>query len=628
MLQRRKKLHHARKKRGLLFKLLLILVVFVGILGVYSFIQYRKINASGRKVITTARTMKDSLKSNDIDVVNAKVVELKNNFASFQKDARGIYFMRYIPIAGAYVSDFRAGVEAGDEMMKASLLGLEAITPYADLIGFKKGGTSFADKSADDRIQTAVLTLDKVLVKVDDIAVHVDKAQQYIDTIDANRYPEKIGDTFVRGRITQVKDQFDTMATLFVDAKPLIKQFPQIMGSEKEKTYIVLFQNDAELRPTGGFLTAYAVFKINKGKIQALRSKDIYDLDSTISKRPKVPEKILQYHTNVNQFFIRDSNLSPDFEESMKLFDSLYQNSSAKIAYDGIFAVDTKVLVDTLQVLGDTEVRGTTFSSQIDKRCDCPQVIYKLLDEIDRPVNYIKEDRKGILGDLLYVLMQKALGFSPSQYWGPLSQEMLKNMSEKHILVYLKDENMQKAVEAINYGGKIRQTDGDYVHVNDTNFAGAKSNLFVDHTIKSETDIKSDGTVERTLTLTYKNPFKHSDCNLEKGLLCINATLPNWLRIYVPKGSKLVGFQGSEKKVQTYDELEKTVYEGFLRINPKGTARAIIKYTLPFKVQNQKDYSLLIQKQPGTKGHAIEVDVNGKTRAQFDLTEDRLIKLQ
>lgn len=628
MLQKKKKLHHGRKKRGFFLKFLFVMVIFAGILGVYGYMQYKKISTSGRKVIATAKTLKDSLKNNDIDEVNAKAKELKNNYASFQKDASGLYFLRFVPVAGAYVSDFRAGVEAGAEMMQASIIGLEAITPYADLIGFKKGGTSFADKSADDRIQTAVLTLDKVLVKVDDIADHVDKAKIHIDTIDPNRYPEKIKNTYVRGRISQVKEQFDTMASLFVDAKPLIKKFPEIMGSDREKTYIVLFENDAELRPTGGFLTAYAVFKINKGKIQALRSKDIYDLDNTISKRPPVPEKILHYHTNVKQFFIRDSNLSPDFEESMKLFDSLYQNSSAKIAYDGIIAVDTNVLVDTLKVLGDTEVRGTTFSSQIDKRCDCPQVIYKLLDEIDRPVNYIKEDRKGILGDLLYVLMQKALGFSPSQYWGPLSQEMIKNMQEKHILVYMKDPEMQKAIEAINYGGKIRKVEGDYLHVNDTNFAGAKSNLFVDHAIKSETEIKGDGTVERTLTLTYKNPYKHSDCNLEKGLLCINATLPNWLRIYVPKGAKMTAFQGSEKKVQTYDELDKTVFEGFLRINPKGTARVIVKYTLPFKVKNVKDYTLLIQKQPGTKGHAVEIEVNGRKYAQFDLTQDKSFKVQ
>ena len=73
----------------------------------------------------------------------------------------------------------------------------------------------------------------------------------------------------------------------------------------------------------------------------------------------------------------------------------------------------------------------------------------------------------------------------------------------------------------------------------------------------------------------------------------------------MPQGSTLVSFKGSEKKVQTYDELGKTVFEGFLGVKPEGQAKVIVTYTLP-KSQNLedvKDYNLLIQKQPGTVGH-------------------------
>jgi hypothetical protein len=115
---------------------------------------------------------------------------------------------------------------------------------------------------------------------------------------------------------------------------------------------------------------------------------------------------------------------------------------------------------------------------------------------------------------------------------------------------------------------------------------------------------------------------------LGRGGLCINATLRNWLRVYVPKGSKLVDFKGSEKKVQTYDELGKTVYEGFLGVQPEGKASVKLSYTLPFKIKNVDDYALLVQKQPGTVGHDYTILINGKKLNQVQLIKDQKFSLQ
>ena len=55
----------------------------------------------------------------------------------------------------------------------------------------------------------------------------------------------------------------------------------------------------------------------------------------------------------------------------------------------------------------------------------------------------------------------------------------------------------------------------------------------------------------REVSVEFRNPYPHSDCNLERGGLCLNATLRNWIRFYVPKGSELISFAGSKKKIQT-----------------------------------------------------------------------------
>lgn len=601
-----------------------IFLVLIG-LGGYFFVfrPYTNIKAKGMVLVSAAKDLKTIFSKNDIDLMRNKVNDFSMKYKDFQKEAGSVYWATFIP----YVSDFKNAVEAGDYLISASKESVEAIAPYADLIGFKKGQASFVEKSSEDRLQTAVLTLDKVLGKIDVISGNIKQAEDRVSRIDAYRYPEKIGNTVVRERIVNLKEQFVGMAALFVDAKPLLKKLPEIFGKDKEKTYLVLFQNDKERRATGGFLTAYAVFKIKDGKIKIDRSEDIYSLDDSIGVHPNAPDEILTYHKGVYKFNIRDSNLSPNVPTSIGLFNSLYKLSGTKVVYDGIIMVDSKVLVDMLTIFGNTDADGVTFSANIDKRCNCPQVLYQLFDMVDRPTPYLRANRKGILGDLMYALFYKAIGFSPSKYWGTLAQQMFKNLQEKHILLYFVDPSIEKSVVSLNFGGTIREYPGDYLHINNVNFAGAKSNLFVTESITSATKTNDNGKITRNVNIEFRNPFPHSDCSLERGGLCLNAILRNWIRFYVPKGSKLISFKGSEKEVKVYEDLGKTVFEGFLQVVPEGKAEVTIQYAVPSSV-NGKDYRLLIQKQPGTDGQKIKIDVDGKTVLKGILDVDKEVRVK
>ncbi|OGK22311.1 hypothetical protein A2866_05355 [Candidatus Roizmanbacteria bacterium RIFCSPHIGHO2_01_FULL_39_8] len=612
----------SRKPAKLVLFVLLFLVIVLGAVGVYGFLTYKTLSGKAKVLVASAKELKQAFSQNDIDLVSNKLNTFSDQYKDFERSAQSVYWASFVP----YVADFKNGVEAGDYLIQAGQESIKAISPYADLIGFKKGQVSFVEKSAEDRLETAILTLDKVLSKVDSISEDIRQAEMRIDRIDPKRYPEKIGSIFIRGRIENIQEQFKGLSSLFVDAKPLVKRLPEIFGKDGEKNYLILFQNDKELRATGGFLTAYAVFTVNDGRIQIKRSEDIYTLDASISQHPIAPKEILTYHKEVNSFFIRDSNLSPDVPTTVELFNSLYAKSSEKVNYDGIIMLDTKILVDMLTIFGDTEARGLRFSAETDKRCDCPQVIYTLLDEIDRPVGYIKENRKGILGDLMYALFYKAIGFSPSKYWGTLVQDMFKNLQEKHILVYFTDPDLQKSIEKLNFAGRVREYEGDYLYVNNVNFAGAKSNLFVTQSIDSKTKLNNNGKISREVTIEFRNPYPASDCNLERGGLCLNATLRDWIRFYVPEGSELVSFDGSKKKVQTYDELGKTVFEGYLEVTPQGKAQVVVSYTLPDSL-SKKDYKLLIQKQPGTYSDKIKVDVDGKMIFDGVLDTDKETRL-
>jgi hypothetical protein len=281
-----------------------------------------------------------------------------------------------------------------------------------------------------------------------------------------------------------------------------------------------------------------------------------------------------------------------------------------------------------MNILGDMQVDGATYSTKIDPRCDCPGVIYALEEYADQPLQVVNTNRKGIIGDLMYAIMSKAFSSSPKLYWGPLFQAMLTQTSEKNILFYMFNADAQSGLEALNASGRILPFDGDYLHINEANFGGAKSNLFVTEAVTQDYEVKSDGGITKTVTINYKNPFPPSDCNLEHGNLCLNAVLRDWIRIYVPKGSTLISSQGSEVKLTSYEELGKTVFEGFLTVRPESVGKFTITYTLPFKTASGSLLPVLIQKQPGTPGFDYVIQVNGKQVNEFPLATDQTLKLK
>lgn len=625
------------KKLGLV--LLVVLLIVVGS-AVSIIIPARAAYSKARELETVGRELAAELKSQNLEGAKAKLPQTRQKLKETQAAWNSVLLLKILPFLNQYHQDGVRGLRAAGYGLDALDTTITTIEPYSDLLGLR-GGSNFTAGSADERIQLAVATLDKVTPKIAEIGGSIAKLKAEIDGIDPNRYPENFSGRKIRAQIVAGKQLVEDTTSLFLDAQPLLEVLPQLLGQPDEKHYMVLFQNDKELRATGGFITAYAIFKVQQGKFIVEKSDDIYELDDQIRVKKDAPPEILTYHKGVYYFNIRDSNLSPDFAKSMQQFKELYP---ATWDFDGIIAVDTHVLVEAIKILGTFVVKGRTFSAENDPRCNCPRVIYELEDYSTRPVAYVREERKDVLGDLLLQIMKKALGVSPSQYWGQLFQMALSEIQQKHILAYMLDEKAQKGVESLNMGGRI--ADGveilgykdnagwDYTHINDANMAGAKSNLFVEHEIKQEYSVESDGSIVKTLTIDYKNPAPASDCNLESGGLCLNGILRNWLRVYVPKGSTLVEGKGSQSpkddsnnEFKVFEDLDKTVFEGFLTVRPLGSAQVSLKYKLPFKASGGTLTSF-IQKQPGTRGHAMSIWTNGKQREKFELITDRVITVK
>lgn len=612
-------------RNGKITLVIFMILILFSVFGVY--LPAMKVYKSVKVTYADAQAAIWAIKTQNVALASDQLSKTKKDLSVTEKNLSAMWYFKFIPIASFYYSDATHLVNAGFHGLNAATILVDAIKPYADVLGLKGQG-SFAGGTAQQRIETAVKTIGKITPKIDDISSELTGVRTEIDQVNPSHYPSILFGTKIRNTIENMRNLTDESVNLITSAKPLIKILPDILGEPDEKKYLILFQNDKELRPTGGFITAYSIFRVDTGVVHVDVSSDIYTLDATIANKPAAPRPILSYLPKVPQLNLRDINLSPDFKVSMDNFSKMYKTAGGYTKVDGIIALDTHALVSAMEILGDVNAGGTTFTTKNDPRCDCPQVIYQLESFADQPVQGTRENRKGIIGDLMYAIMNKAFSSSPKKYWGPLFQTMLSEMNEKHILFSMEDLAAQEAFEGVNSAGRILPAQGDYFHLNEANFGGAKSNLFVSESIAQDYNIGSDGTITKTVTVDYKNPHPPSDCNLERGNLCLNAVLRDWFRVYVPKGSELVSSTGSQVKMTTYEELGKTVFEGFLEVRPQGATKLTISYKLPFKLSSSSTLPVLIQKQGGTDDDTYTLTVSGRKLEEFKLESDKTLNLK
>jgi len=613
--------------------LLLVIILFGGFL----YFSFKDILAERGRLEGNINQIKQAVKEQNLGKVEEGINQTRDSLVVVEDKIGKISWLKAFPVLGNYVQDMGHGVKAGVAGLESADLVSKALIPYADILGLTGAKTATqAGKTTMDRITFVVTTLDKIRPQFDQINSKLLEVKNEIDQIDPKRYPTTFRGIKVRDLILSGRVAIDQIGALMGDARPLLEVLPKLLGMDQDQFYLIVFQNDAELRPTGGFMTAYGILKISKGKITPILSQDIYGLDGRLGRTEPAPEALVKYlklpygdeaKSGIKpQWRLRDMNLSPDYAVSMQKFFEYYTKVAGKGNLNGIIAIDTKVLADLLKIIGTVGVpEWGNFSAEIDKRCNCPQVVYRLEELADKPVSGLNLARKAVITPLMHSVLLNAFQ-SPKTKLPLLIEAMLKSVYEKHIFVYLFDEKAQKAVEAFNLGGRIKTYEGDYFHLSDTSFSGSKANLFIKQAVEQKIEVAGDGTVTRTVTVTYKNPAPASNCNLEKGGLCLNAPYRDWVRIYVPKGATLLSSNGFESEIKTYEELGKTVFEGFYGdkypLRPESSAKISFKYQLPFKVGKGELYKILIQKQGGVEFYEYTVDFNGQ-KQEFELRTDK-----
>ena len=594
-------------------RLLIVFFILTSLLLIFSLIFVvrpgLKVYAAVREAKPHVRALKDSFILQDLQMAEAQLIALGEKIAKVENSLKPLSWVGVIPLVGNYYRDAGHLMAAADYGLETGQILIEAVGPFADVLGFKTEGTeAFLD--AEKKIEGLVTVMPEIAPRLDEVAAEFAVIRQELETVDPNRYPKSFRGQPIRSLLAEAKQTMNTVEESMPDIKELLAVLPGVMGDPVKKTYLILFQNDKELRSTGGFLTAYALMTIEGGKIVEVQSDDMYKLDERIAEKVP-PTPVLAQYLKVKESFIRDSNLSPDFYESSKKFEWFLGKISDFPRIDGIIAIDTYLVRDILEVLGPVGLPG------YEEEFSAENVVYQLELYANLLGRHVA-GRKDLLGALMDAMMEKAFN-APREQWKPLFETGLKLAGEKHILLYLHEPKAQQLAEKYNYAGRLQEFDGDYLHINDTNFAGAKANLYIQETVTQDYKVAKDGTVTKTVTVNLENPEPNDGW--------LNGTYYDWMRIYAPKGSKLLD-SSSWQEVRVSEDLGKTVFETYTYCYPQNSNSISVTYELPFKVQKSKALQMLVQKQPGTDGHVYRITVNGELVEEFELKADREFEIE
>jgi len=370
----------------------------------------------------------------------------------------------------------------------------------------------------------------------------------------------------------------------------------------EEKTFLILFQNNMEIRPGGGFIGAFGIVKVKNGEITLLQTHDLSNFDARIPNGIDTPYPMKET-LRVSDWKLRDSNYSPDFAVNAEKAEEFYHMGKGEEQFDGIVGITTNVLTSFLKVVGPIEIEGYpgTYADE-NAVLALEYQVEKAFDEQGIP----RGERKSIMNKMAMVIVEKVFAL-PDAKKLELYSIIKEDLDRKDIQLYFKDPKLNEAAAKANWAGLVdKDWKKDYIMTVDANLGAYKSDYHVKRSMDYTIDLWKD-VPTATLRITYNHTATQRDYMTKDYL--------TYLRVYLPEGAWFVGGKNFNNP-RFGDELGKKYFGSIVTV-PLGQSKEVeINYTLPAGIA--EDYALKIQKQAGINDEPVAVHVIQKDGEKKD----------
>jgi hypothetical protein len=400
-----------------------------------------------------------------------------------------------------------------------------------------------------------------------------------------------------------------------------VRPLPTLLGHERPMRYLVVFQNDNELRPTGGFIGSMGILDVSKGSVAKIfiNPEGSYALQGALTENQRAPQP-LQY-VNARWEF-QDANWWIDFRTSAQKLLWFWDNAGQPTV-DGVIAINSGLFENILEVIGpvDFPLYGTTI--------DASNFFEKTQTAVEFGYDRVANTPKQFLRDLADTVLHE-MEVRGDENAMPLFLTLLSAFDSKDIQIYLRDPSLQVHMEEAGIAGALEELGAyeDGLAVVHTNIGGEKTDRVIRDTVTHDAAIDADGTITNTVTLTRTHRGVEGD-------LFTGVPLSDYVRFLVPLGATLVSATGFTEPrrprevpsrlftadpavlilenapvldgVQIFSESGRTAFGGFMTADPGTISTVTLRYTLPFHLtgDDERVYRFRVQRQAGVRGATI-----------------------
>ena len=444
------------------------------------------------------------------------------------------------------------------------------------------------------------------------------KAQVALNRVDSSELRSEMGLL-----AEKLQSAIDKALPAVEEGLDMVNLAVRLLGAEDEARYLIAAQNADELRATGGFIPGAWLLVLKNGRMEPLVFYDSPSVDDLSKQYPAAPEWLGKSLWG-GVWVFRDAFWFPNFPASAQVAEELFLLGQ-DVEVDGVIAFDQWLVPALVDALGPMTIPGLREPLTQDNAID---VMRRESDQQGRA--YIDLMMKELLSQFREEAGRQRLVNTLSA--------ILRMLDERHLMIYLHDPETEAQLRARNWDGALYDQSGDYLMVVDSNVGYNKVNINIAESIDYRVFIDEGGRALGRLSIDYENrsqgfspqclqgsrDYTTSYEQLSQGCywdylrvyLPLDVTLIAWPSLPLPPGSLYAQgdpFHDSDT-FEVFFETDKTVLGGFFAIPQRGKRTIVFAYQLPGDILKEDNpyyqYSLVVQKQPGTLGLPLHLSVS------------------
>jgi len=394
-----------------------------------------------------------------------------------------------------------------------------------------------------------------------------------------------------------LKSKLTTLKKTITTARAILNITPDIIGLGGKRKYAVLFQNNMELRATGGFIGSLALLSFENGKLYDMPIYDVYDADGQLKGHVEPPLAIKDILGEAN-WYLRDSNFDPDFPTSARRAEWFIKKTLNQ-DLGGTIAVNVNTLKTLLSAIGPLDIPDYNETITKDNLYERTQ--------FHAEVNFFpgSTQKKEFLSSVASALFVRLPNLKEGEGLRILTA-LTQTIDEKDTLISLTTPTTNNVLETLGWSGHIVDLPcpsasdcyKDYLMVVDSNFGVNKANYFI------KRDLENIITLEKNLTISHILRIKYE--NTSTSTAWPSGAYKNYQRLYLPANSNVhkITLDGKELSLKDYDvstQHNKTVV-AYLAVVPIASQSLVeVAYSTPQLTGTQEPlYTWYYQKQSGT----------------------------